>query len=474
MTTNSIRSAVVACAVGVIAGFAYTLSPVTIWFLLAMVVLMFVAARGSVGRERVWLLSLLSVAIGLRLLVVAAVFLSTDDAATGDFAAILPDEPYVARRALWLLNIALGVPLAPADYSESANAYGWTSQHHVLAYLQLQLGVAPYGIRLLSVFLYVGAAVILYRIVRPSFGGLAALIGVAITLFFPSSFVWSISLLKEPYLAFLGAIGTGAIVTATRTATTWKRALSLLTFVAVVMFMGTVRTAAGVMLGSGVLLGLATLILVRRPLLLAVTVVFGVVVIYSAFQRPFVQQQAIDTIRQAVAVHIGHVRTTGYAYKLLDPEIYQQVVDGTSLDEVSQRVTPGAAVRFVIRAALSFVLFPLPWSLDSTSGVMYIPEQVLWLLLHVLALGGVIVGVRRDPTLTFVLLGIIFVSGAIIAMSNGNFGTLVRIRSMVMMPLAWLAGIGVSGFLGRVAMHCYTSGSVAKRLELQPGATAGR
>ena len=45
---------------------------------------------------------------------------------------------------------------------------------------------------------YLAGALVLFRFVRPAFGGVAALAGLAVMLFTPSLFMWSISALKEP------------------------------------------------------------------------------------------------------------------------------------------------------------------------------------------------------------------------------------------------------------------------------------
>ena len=69
--------ALLATAVAVLMGFLYTLSPVGVWCGVGVVGLLTWAGRGLPDRERRWLLSLLAVALGLRLLVVIGLFLLT-------------------------------------------------------------------------------------------------------------------------------------------------------------------------------------------------------------------------------------------------------------------------------------------------------------------------------------------------------------------------------------------------------------
>ncbi len=67
-----------ATTVAVLVGFLYTLSPVSVWCGVGVVGLFMWAGHGLPGRERRGLLSLLAVALGLRLLVVIGLFLLTD------------------------------------------------------------------------------------------------------------------------------------------------------------------------------------------------------------------------------------------------------------------------------------------------------------------------------------------------------------------------------------------------------------
>src|SRR5688572_9213142 len=73
----AVRPTLAACAAGALLGGLYTLSPLTVWFGLAVIVIFMWAGRGVTGRERVWLFRLLAVALILRVLVLIVFFLLT-------------------------------------------------------------------------------------------------------------------------------------------------------------------------------------------------------------------------------------------------------------------------------------------------------------------------------------------------------------------------------------------------------------
>lgn len=433
--------AITACAAGVLLGTFYTLSPMTVWFGLAMIALFVCAGRGLERRERVWIFGLLASALTFRLLALVIFFFVTYQV-DGSFPIMIPDEEHIAMRSRLLRYIALDIPLAGADYAMAVNQYGDSGLYFPLAYLQLQFGDAPYAIRLLHVALYMTGCVTLYRTVRPTFGAVAALGGLAVVLFLPSLFVWSIASLKEAPHQFLTAISVGAAFTVVRARSIPTRVLGIAIGVAALLALGRLRFAGDIMVGGGIVGGLALGAAIRRPVLLLIALVLSMALGAAAMQSSSVRQRATNLIVDVANFHVGHVHTTGWHYKILDPEFYIRRQDGSAQEILADRITPAAVARYLIRAGTSFVLVPLPWNIASRPALAYMPEQVVWYLLVALAPLGAIAGVRRDPALTLSLLGIIVLGAGIIGVTSGNVGTLIRHRAMVLMALPWLSGLG--------------------------------
>ena len=169
------------------------------------------------------------------------------------------------------------------------------------------------------------------------------------------------------------------------------------------------------------------------------------------------EQQLQREFSRAVHLHLGHVYTEGWHYKVLDPEFYRRDERGQPIPtwiDVEKNFSYPPMVRFIVRAAASFVLVPLPWRASSAPALAYLPEQVVWYVLVLLALVGTVAGLRRDPALTLLLAGVIMVGGAGIAMTSGNIGALVRHRGMVMVLVVWLSGLGASVLLNQFARRC--------------------
>lgn len=443
MSSAHTGTVALACGSGAILAIAYTLSPMTVWFAAAVLLIFAHAGRGVEGRERRWLLGLLSAGVAARVLVLTGFFLFTSRA-DGSFPVLLPDEGYIAHRSMWLRNIALGTPIAPSDFIDTFNPFAESGILYVLAYLQLVVGPAPYGVRLLGVMLYVSAAVIGYRMVRPTFGAAASLIGLAVMLFMPSAFVWSLSTLKEPPYYFLSAVALASAVAAVRASSFMARIVAIAACVGAVAAVETVRTTAAIVIGGGIGVGLAFALLMRKPAVRAAVLVLSLVLGGYALTDARVQARATQFLHKTVVMHIGHVKTPGRAYRLLDPEFYtrQDRVD-INYGEAARTMEGDDIARYLIRAALSFLLVPLPWQVSSWPAVAYLPQQVIWCVLVLFAATGALAGLRRDRFTTLFLLCTLLIAAGAVVLTSGNIGTFVRHRDMTLAPVAWLSGLGV-------------------------------
>jgi hypothetical protein len=109
------------------------------------------------------------------------------------------------------------------------------------------------------------------------------------------------------------------------------------------------------------------------------------------------------------------------------------------------------AARYVVRAAVSFLTVPRPSQINSRAALAYLPEQAVWYVIVVLLPVGVIAGLRRDPLVTSLLLAHGLAAAAMVALTGGNIGTLIRHRGLALPYFISLAMVGACDLLARVA-----------------------
>ncbi len=432
----------VATAAGVLIGGVYALSPLTVWFAVAMWALHRYAIKGLDVEERRWMSALLLVAVVMRLAAVAGLFLVTDHSRV-PFGVFFGDEAFYIRRSIWLRNVALGVPIHSADLIYAFDDSGWTSHLYVLSFLEALAGPSPYGVHLSGIALYLFAAVTLFRITRRSFGQFPAFFALTLLCFLPSLFAWSISVLKEPLYFLLAACSIVLAVGVARAPRWAWRIVAVALLIATVTVLNTVREGGGVLAGAGIAAGLALAWVVRRPRALVAVIIALPIVAGALLSDPPRQIRAYSYVQRAAKQHWGHVQTPGWTYKLLDEHYYG---DSSSIDGLEFR----DAAAFVVRALERYVTAPWPWEAESNAAIAYLPEQIVWYCVVVLLPFGVVSSLRRDALLASLMLGVGVVAMCGIALTSGNVGTLVRLRVLAWPYFATLSATGLCDVLAAV------------------------
>jgi hypothetical protein len=276
----------------------------------------------------------------------------------------------------------------------------------------------------------------MFRVVRPSFGRMPALVGLLILLFLPSQFAWSVSALKDPLFFLLTAATVAMAVRLVRGPSWAARLLALVGLAALAAALDTIRSAGAFLTIASAVTGLAIAALAVRPRWVLALIVATPIVAGLVLSRPAARLRAYAGVQLAARQHWGHIATPGYVYRLLDQRLYEDrgAVDDLEFSE---------AVRFVVRAVTRYVTVPLPWEARSASALAYLPELLVWYLIVALAPIGIVGSLRRDTVMAGALVGYALVAALTVAMVSGNVGTLVRHRGLALPYLVWLSAVGL-------------------------------
>jgi 4-amino-4-deoxy-L-arabinose transferase-like glycosyltransferase len=428
---------------GVAIGLGCVLSPLTVWFAIGIVPVVLGSVRGLPACERRTVMTIVVAAAAFRLLVIAILFLWTDHAVV-PFGTLSGDEDYFIKRSLWLGNIARGIPVHPLDLEYAFEPYGQSGHLYLLAFVQALAGPSPYGLRLLGVFFYVLAVLLLYRLVRTTLGRMPALLGLIVLLFLPSLLVWSISVLKEPPFVLISALSLILACRAVQPGSSgWHRALALGGIAGLAAVQQGIRPYGAVFTASGILLGLAIGFVATRPRLILVTLVVAPIVSGAIFSNPDVQFKTYVAIQNAARQHWGAVAVSrGHGYQLLDARFYPELNEISGLEFAE-------TVRFLVRAIAAYVTVPRPQEARSPNVLAYVPEQIVWYILAALVPAGVLFAFRRNAAVTGLLLAHSLLIALAAAFTDGNVGTLVRHRGLALPYLVWLSGVGACELLVR-------------------------
>lgn len=425
---------VLAAALAIGFGALWTVSPVGTAVILALAAACAFMTAGLPDAERLRVRRILAAAVALRLVVLAGVFFMTP--ADRQAHAIFPDSQYLIDRSIWLRNLWMHVPLGPHQYLEIFFPFGTASFATFLAALQVAVGPAPFGLSVLSAAAYVCGAVVVYLVVRRGFGPTPAQVGLVALLFWPSLVAWSISVLKEPAQLFLTSVvcaGAVSVAWSRSTSRSTTRAMWVGAVAAALALLATLRAGGMEIAVAGLALAAVLRLIAWRRWVLVVLLMFAVAGAWRVRERIGAE------VRTSASRHIGHVKSAGVSYRLLDERYYSDSGEAVS----SMSFTDG--VRFLVGSAIAFVVVPLPWQAGSRGTLALLPQQLAWYVMCAAAAAGFVVGMRRAPWLTCVLAGSALAGLLIIAPNSGNVGTLMRHRDLIVPFVLWLGGLGVVG-----------------------------
>lgn len=400
--------------------------------------------RGLPEQERTWLLTLLAAGLAARAALVAAQFVAgiplLNDMSVG---ALAGDESYYLSRALRVRDLLAGYAGTKYDYFVANDAYGQTSYVTLLTWLQVVFGPTPYSLKIVNGLLYVCGAGVLYRMARAAFGALPALAGLSALLFLPSLLFSSVSLLKESAYFLVAAVFVAGTWQFVRHAQTrhWPRILVLAGVCATALILlDGLRRGALILMGGGLLVGLLLWLIAQTRARMVAGVAAAAISIVAIAIVPPAHDRVLRGISEAAKVHGGHVFTVGHVYKLMDDEFYVRPQAPVAWD---LRLTDAQAIRFLGRAAISFVVTPWPWQMRSTGELALLPEHILWYLMIILLPFGIVAGWRMDPLATALFIGFAIPTAAVVALTNGNIGTLFRLRGLATPYFIWLSMVGL-------------------------------
>ena len=431
-----------AVALGIAAGAAYTLSPLTVLCAAALAGVVQWGSRDLTPRERRWFFTLVIVAAVARVALVGGMFLTADPAKP--YATFFGDEELFKNRSVWIRNLALGLSVSPADIIYAVEETGRSSYLYVLALVQALVGNAPYGIHVLNATMFVASVVALYRLVRPVFGGMVAMAGLALLLYLPTLFVWTSSALKEPLYIFVAAAELVCVIHVARGRNRWHQGLAAAGVVATAIALESVRKGGALVALVGAATGLAVSYAITRPRVTVAGLIVVPIAVAAVLSNPTVQKRLLNQARAAAVYHAGHVQTAGYSYEVLDPRYYENRI--LLVGTLSRR----EAANFAVRSLVAYVTEPLPWKGDSLFLRAYLPEHLLWWVLVALLPFGVVAGLRIDAVLTTVLCTHAAMIVFVVALTSGNAGTLIRHRGLVLPYVVWLSALGAVALARRL------------------------
>ena len=286
--------------------------------------------------------------------------------------------------------------------------------------------VGPHPLAGIAVNAVLGAAIVpvLTDAVRRAYGADVARRVPALTVLIPGLLIWTAQLLREPAVLLLLAVIANLMVRLTRRPT-FPAVIALpLTLALLGAFRGYVSL---VVFGSIVIAFIVSAGRMRRRLgpALATPVIAGLLVLgaglgYSGFKVTVeTDLQEASELRQATAVGVS-----------------------SGFDEDVTYSTPGEAAQYLPLASVQFLLGPFPWQIGSIREAPALLDAFLWWLMIPVLWRGIRRARKHDfPLLRLLIPAIALVT--VLSLVIGNFGTVVRARTQLLIFLIPFLALGL-------------------------------
>lgn len=318
--------------------------------------------------------------------------------------------------------------------------YGYSGYTYLLGTIYYFFGPLKFSPRLINSLMGVGASVFIYYIVKDIFGKGPAKLSALLTVFSPSLFLWSITLLKDLPFIFISCIILWSFLRFQKT----KRAFYLFVLFATILAQYTIRPTLPLALIMGVFIlsyFIVSRISWRKKIIIFICLLILMIPLSHRVNFKIIVSNQMTDILDYTR---GIVNTGGSIYKIFDDKYYR----GGSMSH-SKNISYIDFTKGFFKGWFYFLLVPFPWKIYTKLLLISYPQVILWYLFIPFVFIGMIMAFRYKWRETFIIFVYIIIFGSIIATHSGNIGTVFRHRDMLTPFFLIFGSLGLIKIFGR-------------------------
>jgi len=298
---------------------------------------------------------------------------------------------------------------------------------YFIAYLFFIFGYVPLMVKFINVFFSVLMGVVVYFMAKDLFERKIAKISSILVSFFPSTFLFSITALKDTIANFFLVFMVWLLIRYNQRGRIAHLALTIPSL----LFLYFLRDRFVLFYLCAALLSLFVT-RVRFSRKLAILILCVALINFTPFKNRLIKQ---FNLYQIFRVHYGYVGTPGRNYKLY-PEYFYAKSDS----QIEFRDTVVAFFKGSVHALLE----PFLWKASTTEDLLFYPQMLFWYFLLPFSALGLIIGLRYNYSNTMCVFIFLLVMHFVLSLFEGNVGTVFRHREMVVPFILILAVAGLN------------------------------
>lgn len=398
--------------------------------------------------ERRFVISVFTWAVALRLLLITLYYHFF--LLPGNMDIIAPDGECYQARGWYISRFITGgdIYIIPSpeqifrDYRDMAAFYAeglpdWRLYQvgvfsYAIAFLYSVFDYVPQLIKFVNAVFSVASAIVIYELAKSLFGKKAAGISMIITAFLPSIFVFSLTSTRDPMVIFLLCLSIYSL-------TKFYSSYNLLHLAVVFFCVGVVyfiRISVFAPLMLVLVIALFISLRFRCRWKISFLVLCGLLVFSGGYRQKALSILDLATLTNP---HMGYINTPGNNYKILPDEYY-------SGSKNIRKIPPLYLAVAFLKGLLHSMFEPFPWKLKTKGELFGSVQTLAWVMFFPFVLVGIFFGLRHKPKESHVTFICVVVFSALLAIGEGNVGTVFRHRDMLL-PFFIIFGVaGVSIF----------------------------
>lgn len=309
---------------------------------------------------------------------------------------------------------------------------------YLIAFIYAIFGYVPLLIKFINVVLSVSTAMIVYELGKDLFGKTVGKVSMAIVAFLPSIFVFSLTSTRDPLVIFLL---TASVYFLTR----YYKTKNFMYFIFLLLSATSIYFIRIIIFKPFILVVVISLfLLLRIKLRWKFFLLLGLILVALLFGYKNKVLKYFD-LAEITNPHIGYINTPGNNYKIFEDEYYSRTKDIRS-------ISPSELSVAFLKGLLHSLFEPFPWKVRSKGEFIGLFQMLLWFAFFPFVILGFILSIRYKIKESYAALIYILVFCLLLAIGEGNVGTVFRHRDMLM-PFFVIFGVaGVCNFLGKTEL----------------------
>jgi hypothetical protein len=341
-----------------------------------------------------------------------------------------------AEQTYWnyerVLQLEFHGVLPPVKYQTGAYTY-------FIGFLYALFGYSPLLGRLINIVLSSVSAFLVMRVAADQVGRRGARLAFFLVLFWPSMFLFSLSLLRDTAILLLIVVVVWSVQRFVR-----GTPVALFGLFGAIMLIGILRRQAALLL-IAILVLWASWYLLRLRRVLILGVVIGVFTV-GLGQTPHDLKDAI--IRYPIRQHAGFLDSGGIHYNILPLHVTER---RPMQLKYLLPLTWSEVVVIYFRGVGHYMTEPWPSHLKTLKLKAIFPQMFLWYTCLALAVPGMLACWRQRRTMAVFLMLFLVVFISLFGLSESNIGILIRHRDMITPAILLLAVLGLDVILRKKA-----------------------